>query len=219
MSWRFTACAVFFVSCLLTANIIAAKLITVAGVVLPVAIIVFPLSYILADVLTEVWGYAAARRVIWLGFAANALMVAAIWIGGAIPPAPFWHGQAAYREILGQSPRILVASFAAYLVGEFANAFVLAKLKVATGGRWLWLRTIGSTVVGQALDSTVFITLAFAGTVPAGLLPTIVAGQWGVKVLYEAAATPLTYTVVGWLKSAEGVDTFDYRTDFNPIRL
>lgn len=219
MSWRFTACAVFFVSCLLTANIIAAKLITVAGVVLPVAIVVFPLSYILADVLTEVWGYAAARRVIWLGFAANALMVAAIWIGGAIPPAPFWHGQAAYREILGQSPRLLVASFAAYLVGEFANAFVLAKLKVATGGRWLWLRTIGSTVVGQALDSTVFITLAFAGTVPAGLLPTIVAGQWGVKVLYEAAATPLTYTVVGWLKSAEGVDTFDYRTDFNPIRL
>jgi uncharacterized integral membrane protein (TIGR00697 family) len=188
-------------------------------VVLPVAIIVFPLSYILADVLTEVWGYAAARRVIWLGFAANALMVAVIWIGGEIPPAPFWQGQAAYREILGQSPRILVASFAAYLLGEFANAFVLAKLKVATGGRWLWLRTIGSTVVGQALDSTVFITLAFAGTVPAGLLPTIVAGQWGVKVLYEAAATPLTYTVVGWLKSAEGVDTFDYRTDFNPIRL
>jgi uncharacterized integral membrane protein (TIGR00697 family) len=219
MSWRFTTCAVFFVSCLLTANIIAAKLITVAGVVLPVAIVVFPLSYILADVLTEVWGYAAARRVIWLGFAANALMVAVIWIGGEIPPAPFWQGQAAYREILGQSPRILVASFAAYLLGEFANAFVLAKLKVATGGRWLWLRTIGSTVVGQALDSTVFITLAFAGTVPAGLLPTIVAGQWGVKVLYEAAATPLTYTVVGWLKSAEGVDTFDYRTDFNPIRL
>jgi uncharacterized integral membrane protein (TIGR00697 family) len=219
MSWRFTVCAALFVTCLLTANIIAAKLITVAGVVLPVAIVVFPLSYILADVLTEVWGYAAARRVIWLGFAANALMVAVIWIGGEIPPAPFWQGQAAYREILGQSPRILVASFAAYLLGEFANAFVLAKLKVATGGRWLWLRTIGSTVVGQALDSTVFITLVFAGTVPAGLLPTIVAGQWGVKVLYEAAATPLTYTVVGWLKSAEGVDTFDYRTDFNPIRL
>jgi uncharacterized integral membrane protein (TIGR00697 family) len=219
MSWRFTACAVFFVTCLLTANIIAAKLITLAGVVLPVAIIVFPLSYILADVLTEVWGYAAARRVIWLGFAANAVMVAAIWIGGEIPPAPFWSGQAAYREILGQSPRILAASLAAYLVGEFANAFVLARLKVVTGGRWLWLRTIGSTVVGQALDSTVFITLAFAGTVPTGVLPAIVASQWAVKVVYEAGATPLTYAVVGWLKSTEGVDTFDYRTDFNPIRL
>lgn len=219
MSWRFTVCAALFVTCLLTANIIAVKLITVAGMVLPVAIIVFPVSYILADVLTEVWGYAATRRVIWLGFACNALMVVAIWIGGEIPPASFWRGQPAYQEVLGQSPRILAASFAAYLVGEFANAFVLAKLKVATGGRWLWLRTIGSTVVGQALDSAVFIALAFAGTVPAGVLPAIVAGQWSVKVVYEAAATPLTYAVVRWLKSREGLDTFDYRTDFNPIRL
>ena len=219
MSWRFTTCAALFVTCLLTANIIAAKLVTVGGVVLPVAIIVFPLSYILADVLTEVWGYAAARRVIWLGFACNALMVLAIWMGGAIPAAPFWRGQAAWEEILGQSPRILAASFAAYLIGEFANAFVLAKLKVATGGRWLWLRTIGSTVVGQGLDSAVFITLAFAGSVPAGVLPALVGGQWIVKVLYEAAATPLTYAVVGWLKSSEGIDTFDSRTDFNPIRL
>ena len=219
MSWRFTVCAALFVTCLLTANIIAVKLITVAGMVLPVAIIVFPVSYILADVLTEVWGYAATRRVIWLGFACNALMVVAIWIGGEIPPASFWRGQPAYQEVLGQSPRILAASFAAYLVGEFANAFVLAKLKVATGGRWLWLRTMGSTVVGQALDSAVFIALAFAGTVPAGVLPAIVAGQWIVKVIYEAAATPLTYAVVRWLKSREGLDTFDYRTDFNPIRL
>ncbi len=219
MSWRFVACAVLFVTCLLTSNVIAAKLIAVGGIVLPVAIIVFPLSYILADVLTEVWGYAATRRVIWLGFAANALMVLAIWVGGEIPPAPFWTGQAAYAEILGQTPRILAASFAAYLAGEFANAFVLAKLKIATAGRWLWLRTIGSTVVGQGLDSAMFITLAFAGTVPPGVLAGIVAGQWGVKVLYEAAATPVTYAVVAWLKSSEGLDTFDARTDFNPIRL
>ncbi|MGH7323719.1 MAG: queuosine precursor transporter [Candidatus Rokuibacteriota bacterium] len=219
MSWRFVACAVLFVTCLLTANVIATKLIAVGGIVLPVAIIVFPLSYILADVLTEVWGYAATRRVIWLGFAANALMVLAIWVGGEIPAAPFWMGQAAYAEILGQTPRILAASFAAYLAGEFANAFVLAKLKIATAGRWLWLRTIGSTVVGQGLDSAVFITLAFAGTVPPGVLAGIVAGQWGVKVLYEAAATPVTYAVVAWLKSSEGLDTFDARTDFNPIRL
>jgi uncharacterized integral membrane protein (TIGR00697 family) len=219
MSWRFTVCAALFVTCLLTANIMATKLIVVAGLVLTAAIIVFPLSYILADVLTEVWGYEVTRRVIWLGFACNALMVVAIWIGGAIPPAPFWRGQPAYQEVLGQSPRILAASFAAYLVGEFANAFVLAKLKVATGGRWLWLRTISSTIVGQALDSAVFIALAFAGTVEAGALPAIMAGQWAVKVVYEAVATPLTYAVVGWLKSREGLDTFDYRTDFNPIRL
>ncbi len=219
MSWRFVACAVLFVTCLLTANVIAAKLIAVGGVVLPVAVIVFPVSYILADVLTEVWGYPATRRVIWLGFAANALMVLAIWVAGQIPAAPFWRGQTAYDEILGQTPRILVASFAAYLAGEFANAFVLAKLKIATAGRWLWLRTIGSTVVGQGLDSAVFITLAFAGAVPAGALAGIVAAQWGVKVLYEAAATPLTYAAVAWLKSSERLDTFDYQTDFNPIRL
>lgn len=219
MSWRFVACAVLFVTCLLTANVIAAKLMAVGGVVLPVAVIVFPVSYILADVLTEVWGYPATRRVIWLGFAANAFMVLAIWVAGQIPAAPFWRSQTAYDEILGQTPRILVASFAAYLAGEFANAFVLAKLKIATAGRWLWLRTIGSTVVGQGLDSAVFITLAFAGAVPAGALAGIVAAQWGVKVLYEAAATPLTYAAVAWLKSSERLDTFDYQTDFNPIRL
>jgi uncharacterized integral membrane protein (TIGR00697 family) len=219
MSWRFITCAVLFVTCLLTANIIAPKLITLGGLVLPAAIIVFPVSYILADVLTEVWGYGATRRVIWLGFAGNALMVLAIWIGGLIPPAPFWPGQAAYVETLGQTPRILMASFLAYLIGEFANAFVLAKMKVWTRGRWLWMRTIGSTIVGQGLDSAVFITLAFAGLLPVGALAGVVAGQWAVKVLYEAAATPVTYLAVRWLKFREGLDTFDSRTDFNPVRL
>ncbi|HEU4370743.1 MAG TPA: queuosine precursor transporter [Methylomirabilota bacterium] len=219
MSWRFVACAALFVTCLLTANTIAAKLIVVGGLVLTAGIVIFPVSYVIGDVLTEVWGYGAARRVIWLGFACNALMVLAVWIGGELPAAPFWGGQAAYQEILGQAPRILAASFAAYLVGEFANAFVLAKLKVATAGRWLWMRTIGSTVVGQGLDSAVFVTLAFAGAVPAGALAGIVAGQWVVKVAYEAAATPLTYAAVGWLKSREQIDTFDDRTDFNPLHL
>jgi uncharacterized integral membrane protein (TIGR00697 family) len=219
MSWRFITCAALFVTCLLTANTIAPKLILVAGVALPAGVIVFPISYILADVLTEVWGYGAARRVIWLGFACNALMVLAIVLGGEIPPAPFWTGQAAYAEILGQTPRILGASFVAYLAGEFANAYVLAKLKIWTRGRWLWVRTIGSTIVGEGLDSAIFVTLAFAVTVPGSALPGIIAGQWTVKVLYEAAATPLTYAVVGWLKSRERLDTFDYQTDFNPIRL
>jgi uncharacterized integral membrane protein (TIGR00697 family) len=186
---------------------------------LPVAIIVFPISYIVADVLTEVWGYAAARRIIWLGFMCNGFMVAVIWVAGEMAPATFWPGQAAWVETLGQTPRILAASFTAYLVGEFANAFVLAKLKIFTGGRWLWLRTIGSTVVGQGLDSAVFISLGFGGLVPGPVLARMVTGQWGVKVLYEAAATPLTYAVVRWLKTNEGLDTFDYQTDFNPIRL
>jgi uncharacterized integral membrane protein (TIGR00697 family) len=219
MSWRFIACTALFVTCLLTANTIAAKLVTLGGLTLTAGIVIFPISYVLGDVLTEVWGYAAARRVIWLGFACNALMVAAVWLGGELPAAPFWKGEAAYQEILGQAPRILLASFVAYLVGEFANAYVLAKLKIATGGRWLWVRTIGSTVVGQGLDSAVFVTLAFTGTVPAAALAGIVAAQWMVKVAYEAAATPLTYAAVAWLKSREQVDTFDYDTDFNPLRL
>ncbi|PYM31652.1 MAG: transporter [Candidatus Rokuibacteriota bacterium] len=219
MSWRFIACAVLFVTCLVTANTIATKLISVGGLILTAGVVIFPLSYVLGDVLTEVWGYAASRRVIWLGFACNALMVLAIWLGGAIPAAPFWKGQGAYDEILGQAPRVLGASFVGYLAGEFANAFVLAKLKVLTRGRWLWTRTLGSTVVGQALDTALFVVLAFAGTVPGGVLAGLVAGQWAVKVAYEAAATPLTYAAVAYLKAAEGQDAYDYDTDFNPIRL
>src|ERR1041384_2061162 len=168
MSWRFIACTALFITCLLTANVTASKLVAAGSLTLTAGIVLFPISYIGGDVLTEVWGYAATRKVIWLGFACNALMVAAIWAGGALPPAPFWKGQAAYDEILGQAPRILVASFIAYLIGEFANAYVLARLKIATAGRWLWVRTIGSTVVGEGLDSLVFVALAFAGTVATG---------------------------------------------------
>jgi queuosine precursor transporter len=219
MSWRFIACTALFITCLLTANVTASKLITVGHLTLTAGIVIFPVSYILGDVLTEVWGYAMARRVIWLGFACNLIMVAAIWVGGALPPAPFWTGQAAYEEILGQTPRILGASFVAYLIGEFANAYVLARLKIVTAGRWLWVRTIGSTIVGEGLDSLVFVALAFAGTIKAAALVEIFMNQWLVKVVYEAVATPLTYAAVGWLKSRERLDTYDLGTDFNPLRL
>jgi uncharacterized integral membrane protein (TIGR00697 family) len=219
MTWRFLVFAGLFITCLLTANAISSKLVLLGGLVLPAGVVIFPISYIVGDVLTEVYGYAAARRVIWLGFAANALMVAAIWVAGELPPAPVWRGQAAYAEVFGQTPRILAASFLAYLAGEFANSAVLAKMKIATGGRWLWTRTVGSTIVGQGLDSLVFVTLAFAGLVPAGALAGIVLAQWLVKVGYEAAATPLTYLVVSWLKARERVDVYDRDTDFNPLHL
>jgi uncharacterized integral membrane protein (TIGR00697 family) len=219
MTWRFLICVALFITCLLTANTIAPKLIEVRGVVVSVALVVFPLSYVIGDVLTEVWGYAAARQVIWLGFLCNAIMVLFVWIGGVLAPAGFWQGQPAYEEILGQTPRILMASFLAYLVGEFANAFVLARMKIATQGRWLWTRTIGSTVVGQALDTVVFVGLAFGGTLPAHIVLRLMVGQWAVKVAYEAAATPLTYAAVTYLKARERVDAFDRDTDFNPIRL
>jgi queuosine precursor transporter len=147
------------------------------------------------------------------------LMVLAIWIGQVLPAAPFWDGQAAYERILGYTPRLLVASFLAYLVGEFANAFVLAKLKIATQGRWLWLRTIGSTLVGQGLDSLVFVTLAFAGILPLTGLASAILTQWLVKTAYEAAVTPLTYVVVRFLKHQEGKDVYDYETNFNPLSV
>lgn len=206
-----------FVATLLAANVIAVKLIAPMGLVLPAAIVIFPVSYILGDVLTEVYGYSTARRVIWLGFAANLVFVAAAALAQALPPAGFWDGQAAFERILGATPRLLAASFAAYLVGEFANAFVLAKMKIATGGRHLWARTIGSTLVGQGLDSLVFIAAAFAGIIPAEALAGAIVTQWLVKSAYEAAATPLTYIVVGYLKRREGLDSFDRSTSFNPL--
>jgi uncharacterized integral membrane protein (TIGR00697 family) len=218
-SHYFIVVVALFITCLITANIIAVKLITVLGLVLPAAVIVFPISYILGDVLTEVYGYRQARSVIWLGFACNLILVMAVWLGGILPAASFWDGQAAYERILGYAPRILVASFLAYLVGEFSNSFVLAKLKIATKGRHLWTRTIGSTLVGQGLDSMVFITVAFAGIIPfSGLLSAIIT-QWLVKTAYEAAVTPLTYKVVKFLKGREGLDVYDYHTRFNPLLI
>ena len=217
-SW-FVIIVALFVTCLITANITAVKLVSLYGVILPAAILIFPLSYIIGDVLTEVYGYRQARRVIWLGFFCNFIAVVAIWLGQILPAASFWDAQEAYKRILGYTPRLLFASFLAYLVGEFANAFVLAKMKIATGGRWLWLRTIGSTLVGQGLDSLVFITLAFVGTVPLAALILTIVTQWLAKSIYEAAVTPLTYAVVNFLKRKEGVDAYDYDTRFNPFLI
>ena len=177
-SFRFVAIAALFTTALITSNLIAVKLFALGPLVLPAAVILFPVTYILGDVLTEVYGYGRARQVIWLGFLCNLVAVAAIWAAGALPPAGFWGGQPAWDEIFGFAPRILFASFAAYLVGEFANAYVLARMKIATGGRHLWARTIGSTIVGQGLDSTVFITVAFFGVLPTGALASTIVLQW-----------------------------------------
>jgi hypothetical protein len=208
-----------FVSVLIISNIVAVKLVSIGPLVLTAAFVLFPLSYIVADVLTEVYGYAVARRTIWIGFLCNLVAVAAIVVGGLIPAADFWDQQAAYDAILGYSVRLLLASFVAYLCGEFLNAFVLAKLKLRTAGRHLWLRTIGSTVVGQAVDSALFVVVAFGGVLPPEALIATMASQWAAKVLYETAATPLTYLVVRFLKRSEGVDHYDRHTRFNPLAL
>jgi uncharacterized integral membrane protein (TIGR00697 family) len=217
-----------FVTTLIISNIIAVKIVRVFGLALPAAVILFPVAYIFGDILTEIYGYAKARQAIWTGFACNLLAVIAIWIGGRLPAAPFWtagfyedpaQAQQAYQAILGFTPRLLAASFIAYLVGEFLNSFVLAKLKVRTEGRLLWVRTIASTLVGQGADSAVFITAAFWGIFAPGDLRTAILSQWGFKVAYEILATPLTYLVVNYLKLAEKVDYFDRETDFNPLAV
>lgn len=222
MSPLLLALSGLFIAVLLTSNLIAVKIVAFGFLTLPAAVIVFPLSYLFGDVLTEVYGYAVTRRVIWLGFVCNLVFVVFIVAAGALPGAPgLWTAgdQAAYARILGFAPRLLLASFVAYVVGEFLNSFVMARLKIATQGRWLWTRTIGSTLVGQGVDSAIFITGAFLGILPASVLFRTILSQWAFKTAYEIVATPLTYAVVSFLKRRERQDPFDIGTDFNPFRL
>jgi len=217
VSYRLVIIATVFVTCLITANTVAVKIISFGPFILPAAVIIFPLSYIFGDILTEVYGYRWARKVIWLGFFCNLIFVIFAWVGQILPPAPFWEGQEAYESILGYTPRILAASFCGYLIGEFANSFVLAKMKILTKGRWLWSRTIGSTIVGEGLDSLIFITLAFIGT--PSFMPVMILYHWLAKTVIEAVATPLTYTIVNYLKKKEALDTYDHQTNFNPFLI
>lgn len=215
-----------FVAILLLSNVLGAG--KVAQIVLPgigpwpfgAGILFFPVSYVIGDVLTEVYGYGRARRCIWAGFAALLFMAFMSWVVVKLPPAPEWTNQPAYDAIFGQVPRIVFASIVAFWAGELVNSYVLAKMKIWTGGKHLWTRTIGSTVAGQGVDSLIFYPLAFLGaagwTTP--LVLKVLATQWVLKVSWEAILTPVTYAVVGFLKRREGVDVFDEGTDFTPFR-
>ena len=214
-SFRFIIITTIFVACLITSNIIAVKVISVGSLIFPAAIIIFPINYIFGDVLTEVYGYKLARKIIWLGFFCNLIFIFFAWIGQILPAASFWEGQAAYESILGYTPRLLIASFIGYLVGEFINSFVLAKMKILTKGRWLWSRTVGSTIIGQALDTSLFIVIAYIGT--PSFVPVMILFHWLAKVLIEIAATPFTYKIVNALKKQESIDTYDHKTKFNPF--
>ncbi len=215
----FMVIVALYVTSLITANTVATKVLEIGPWVTDAGLITFPIAYIVGDILTEVYGYAAARRVIWLGFICNLIAVGTFQLAGALPAEPTWQNQAAYDAIFGSTPRLLLASFCAYLVGEFANAFVLARMKVLTEGRWLWTRTIGSTVVGQGLDSVIFVLIAFGGVFPTGVIQDMVVTNWVLKTAYETVMTPVTYLVVNRLKQAEGVDAFDRDTDFSPIAV
>lgn len=212
-----------FVAILLLSNIIGAAKLTyveIAGSqwVYGAGILFFPLGYVIGDVLTEIYGYARARRVIWAGFGAMLFMAFMSWVVVALPPAESWAGQEAYISVFGQVPRIVFASIAAFWAGEFVNSYVMARMKIWTQGKALWSRTIGSTVVGQGVDSLLFYPLAFAGIWETRDVLTVMVTNWALKVAWEAVLTPVTYWVVGILKRAEGVDAYDDGTNFTPFR-
>ena len=209
---------VSFVAVLMISNVVSAKILVLGPFTFDGGTVLFPLSYIFGDVLTEVYGYGRSRRVIWAGFAAALLMAAVFYLVGALPPAEGWEQQEAYQAILGMTPRIVLASLIAYFLGEFSNSWVLAKMKILTKGRWLWSRTIASTLVGEGIDTLLFVLAAFYGVLPGGLLVSVIASNYLFKCGLEALLTPVTYRLVNGLKKAEQEDYYDYDTDFSPFR-
>jgi uncharacterized integral membrane protein (TIGR00697 family) len=209
----------FFLTCLLVSNVIAGKLVLIGGLVLPSAVILFPVTYILGDIFTEVYGFRKTRFVIWSGFAANLLMSIIFTLAVALPVPSFFKDQGAYSTVLGMTPRIVLASLVAYWAGEFANSIVLSLLKKMTNGKYLWTRTISSTVVGQGFDTVLFIAIGFSGLVPSPVLLQMMVAQYLFKVVYEVVLTPVTYLVVGADKRKEGIDTYDTGIQYNPFAL
>jgi uncharacterized integral membrane protein (TIGR00697 family) len=211
--------ASLFVAVLLISNIAAQKLFAFGPFTFSGGILLFPISYVFGDVLTEVYGYARSRQVIWAGLACNLLMAGFLWLVVKLPPAQGWPLQEQFATVLSLVPRIALASTIGYWTGEFANSFVLAKLKLVTSGRFLWIRTISSTIVGEGVDTVLFVIIAFAGVFPQDLLMRALWSGYLFKVAYEIIATPITYAVVGFLKRAEGMDVYDRQTNFTPFRL
>lgn len=208
-----------FIVVLLISNLVGQKICAIGPFRISGAQLLFPITYIFGDIFTEVYGYAASRRAIWLGFFASALMAVMGLVTVAIPPAPEWHNQQAFATVFNFVPRLVIASLIAYWAGEFANSYVLAKMKIFTRGRHLWMRTIGSTVAGQLVDTAVLMTIAFGGSLSPSSIIILIVSAYLVKVIYEAAMTPFTYLVVNWLKRIERVNVFDVNTDFSPFHL
>ncbi len=206
-----------FVGVLILSNVLASKMVRIGPFVFDGGTLLFPLSYIFGDLLTEVYGYKESRKVIWTGFFTLLLMALNVWLIGALPADESWKFQRDFENVLMQMPRIVLASVVAYLFGEWSNSVVLSRLKLATNGKHLWMRTIGSTVVGQALDSAIFVAIAFAGLYPAGILAVMFASNYLFKTVIEAAFTPLTYAAVAYVKRTEGRDTYDRGVGYSPL--
>jgi hypothetical protein len=206
-----------FVVVLLISNLIGPKICQIGPLRPSAAEFLFPLTYICGDIFTEVYGYGASRRAIWLGFFAMALLIGMGQLAVVLPPAPEWHGQEAFASVFSVVPRFALASLVAYWAGEFTNSYTLAKLKLITQGRWLWTRTVGSTITGQAVDTAVLIVVAFGGVQRPAMLVRMILSAYLIKVAVEVIATPATYLIVGRLKRAEAADAFDRQTNFNPF--
>ena len=208
-----------FVAVLIISNIASTKIAQIGLLVLDAGTILFPLSYIFGDILTEVYGYRKARQVIWTGFLSLIMMSLVFFVVGLLAPAEGWVNQTAYDAILGVVPRIAIASIIAYFAGEFSNSYSLAKMKIFTKGKMLWMRTIGSTILGQAVDTLLFTFIAFYGVLPFDVFIALIVSNYVFKVGVEIVFTPVTYKVVGFLKKEENMDTYDYKTDFSPFKI
>ena len=217
VSKRFACLMGVYITCLLLSNLIAGKMMAIGSITLPAAVILFPVTYILGDVFTEVYGFKNTRTVIWMGFGCSAFAVFIYMITIILPHPDFWTNQEAFKAVLGTTPRVFVASLVGYLFGEFSNSMILSKLKIRTEGRQLWMRTIGSTIIGEAFDTVIFISISFWGTMENSVLLQMMLFQYLFKVCYEIIFTPVTYAVVGKLKKAEGVDTYDHGVKYNPF--
>ncbi len=215
----FMLTGILFTACLIIANIIAVKIVEVGSLALPASILIFPVTYILNDVIAEVWGFKKARLIIWSGLAMNALMALFFWLSIVLPAASFWTDQESYARILGSTPRLVLASFAAYLTGSFLNAFVMSRMKVLHKGKYFGIRAVLSTIAGETADSFIFITVAFIGIFQTSDLLLMIGTQVLLKTIYEIIALPITSNVVRWFKKIEGVDVFDTSVSYNPFKV
>jgi uncharacterized integral membrane protein (TIGR00697 family) len=219
VSVLFMFAGILFAICLLISNILATKIILVGPWAAPAGVLIFPIAYIINDVIVEVWGYQKARLIIWAGFAVNLLAALFFTLAIVVPAAPFWQNQEAFSTILGSTPRIIMASLLAYLVGSFLNAFVMSKVKVLMKGKDFSVRAILSTLIGETADSMIFITIAFAGNLPIGALAGMIITQACIKTVYEIVILPVTIVVVKWIKRVEGIDSFDESISYNPFLI
>lgn len=219
VSVPFLLLGILFCVCLIVSNLLETKIIQVGTITITAGFLVFPVSYIINDCIAEVWGFRRARLIIWTGFAMNFLMLAVFRLAMALPAAPFWEGEAAFRFVFGLAPRIAVASLLAFLTGSFLNAYIMSRMKIASAGRNFSARAVLSTVIGESADSAIFFPLAFGGLVPPGELVRLMLIQIAAKTLYEILVLPVTVRVVALLKKGEGTDVYDEDISYNILRI